>query len=124
MGLWNDFGIILRRPKAYWAALGAFEVTLALLWGYFGAPLESLAAFFHIGIGCRRLWGYFQLTLGSLLAYENDFGIILVPSYANEARFSKAIVFPMSFIGFLKILYTCASTLRLLWCHIEATLAI
>ena len=64
------------------------------------------------------------MTLGSLLAYDNAVGIFLVPSYANGGRFKKTIVSQVNFNGFLKILYTCAITLRLLWCHIEATLAI
>ena len=73
---------------------------------------------------CRGLWNHFELTLGSLLAYENEFGIIMVSSYSHEAQFSKNDDFSINFNDFWKVLYLCAITLRLLWCHIEATLGI
>ena len=64
---------------------------------------------------CRGLWNHFELTLGSLLAYENEFGIIMVSSYSHEAQFSKNTQFPNEFKCFLEgIIPMCD--------HFEATL--
>ena len=53
--------------------------------------------------------------MGSLLAYENEFGIIMVSSYTHEAHVSKNIHFPYEFKGFLEgIIPMCD--------HFEATL--
>ena len=51
---------------------------------------------------CRGLWNHFELTLGSLLAYENEFGMIIVSSYIHEAQFSKTLISPMDFDDFMK----------------------
>ena len=64
---------------------------------------------------CRAPWNHFELTLGSLLAYENEFGIIMVSSYSHEAQFSKNIPLPNKFKWFLEgIIRVCD--------HFEATL--
>ena len=104
-----------------WTFWGDFGVTFGPLWGHFGATWGLFLAYEG---RCRGLWKHFELTLGSLLAYENEFGIIMVSSYAHEAQFSKTSIFQMNFNGFLKVLYPCAITLRLLCSHIEAILGI
>ena len=113
-----------------WVTLGPFGVTLQSLWSHLrhmrvtlgdlrclgshsGPTLGTLR--FHFGATwvpflafegrCRGLWNHFELTLGSLLAYENEFGIIMVSSYAQEAQFSKSFIFSTNFNDFLKVLY-------------------
>ena len=36
-----------------------------------------------------------------------------------ELIFQKTLIFPMNFNDFWKVLYPCAITLKLFWCHIE-----
>ena len=72
----------------------------------------------------RGLLNHFELNLGSVLAYENEFGIIMVSSYAHEAQLSKTLIFLMDLNDFWEVLYPCAITLRQLLCHIEPILGI
>ena len=70
------------------------------LWHHFGATGDPFWAYEG---RCRGLWNHLELTLGSLLAYENEFGIIMVSSYAHEAQFSKTLIFQMNFNDFSKV---------------------
>ena len=63
---------------------------------------------------CRGLLSDFELNLGSVWAYENEFGISMVSSYAHEAQLSKTLIFLMDFNDFWEVLYPCAISLRLL----------
>ena len=101
--------------------MSRYGTTLVPLGCHFGATCGPFLAYEG---RCGGLWSHFELTLGSLLAYENEFGIIMVSSYAHEAQFSKTHISPMSLNDFMKVLYTCAITLGLLRCYIGATLGI
>ena len=38
------------------------------------------------------LWGHSELTLSLLLAYENDFGVLMVSSRVYEINFQKLLI--------------------------------
>ena len=47
----------------------------------------------QFGVVLGSLWGHSELTLGPLLAYEDDFGMIMVSSWVYEGQFSKKAQF-------------------------------
>ena len=103
----------------------ALEVTLGRHWGHFDSTLGPLGThFWHLraavedfGITLSLLWAHFwhmRMSLGSLWCRPT----------IMKLNFQKTLIFLMNLNDFWKVLYLCAITLRLLWCHIEATLGI
>ena len=81
---WGDFEVTLEPLMAYEGDLGRPRClgnhsgpTLGPFCYYFGA---TWVPFLALEGRCKGLRSHFELTWGSLLAYENDFGIIMVSS--------------------------------------------
>ena len=71
-----------------------FGTTLTSIWGYFGVIL-CIGRWLRATLGSR--WGHSELSLGSLLAYEDDFGMVKMSSWAYEGQFLRNIHFPNGF---------------------------
>ena len=111
-GLWSILGIKVVKERYMrvtlglcWGHYGHMEVLLGHfgpLWGYSGAALSSLWGNLGVTFGVWRwlwevfgsFWGHSELTLGLFLAYEDDFGLVIVSSLVYKGQFSKDNCFP------------------------------
>ena len=85
------YGGAFRSP---WAHFGHMEVPLGQLWplwDHFGITLKSFCGHLRMTLGVGRLWdtsrplwGRSELSLDSPLAYEDDFGMVMVLSWVYK----------------------------------------
>ena len=94
----GDSGLMLGSLWAYGDAFGSLWATLGLLCGHFKLIVgESGGHFWRMKValgGFGSLWGHSKLTLGLFLAYEDDFGMVIVSSLVYKGQLSKDISFP------------------------------